>query len=130
MRFLAPNFTARCLCSSHSTASTSSKMSIAIALHDEATYPGVILPCKPIGMIEISEKKNGSVRTNKRIVAMPIWNDKLGEFEQVSELPKRLKEELERFFLSTSFFTSKKLKLKGWSDGKAATRYIKQSKVA
>lgn len=102
----------------------------AIALHDEATYPGVILPCKPIGMIKISEKKNGSVRTNNRIVAMPIWNDKLGEFEQISELPKRLKEELERFFLSTSFFTSKKLKLKGWSDGKAAKRYIKQSKVA
>ena len=28
----------------------------AIALHETATYPGVILPCKPIGMVEISEK--------------------------------------------------------------------------
>jgi len=81
-------------------------------------------------MIKISEKKNESIRTSNRIVAMPIWNDKLGEYEQISELPSRFKEELERFFLSTSFFTSKKLKLKGWSDGKAAKRYINQSKVA
>jgi inorganic pyrophosphatase len=80
-------------------------------------------------MIEIAEKKNGSVRTNNRIIAMPTWNDKLGEFERVSELPKRLKEELEQFFVSTAFFTSKKLKLKGWSDAKTARRYIKQSTV-
>lgn len=101
----------------------------AIALHETATYPGVILPCKPIGMIKITEKKDGSVRTNNRIIAMPIWNDKLGEFERVTELPKRLKEELEQFFLSTAFFTSKKLKLKGWSGAKAAKRYIKESTV-
>jgi inorganic pyrophosphatase len=74
----------------------------AIALHDSTTYPGVILPCKPIGMIEIAEKKNGNVRSNNRIVAMPTWNDKLGEFEQITELPERLKEELEKFFLSTA----------------------------
>jgi inorganic pyrophosphatase len=99
----------------------------AIALHDSATYPGVILPCKPIGMIEIKEKKNGETRTNNRIIAMPTWNDKLAEFERATELPERLKEELERFFLDTAFFTSKKLKLKGWFDGKEAKRYIKRS---
>jgi inorganic pyrophosphatase len=80
-------------------------------------------------MIEIEEKKNGGVRTNNRIVAMPIWNDKLGEFERVADLPYRLKEELEQFFLSTAFFTSKKLKLKGWSNANEARRYIKRSTV-
>jgi inorganic pyrophosphatase len=80
-------------------------------------------------MIKIEEKKNGGVRTNNRIIAMPIWNDKLGEFERVTDLPERLKEELEQFFLSTAFFTSKKLKLRGWSDAKDATRYIKRSRM-
>ena len=101
----------------------------AIALHETATYPGVILPCKPIGMVEISEKRNGASETNNRVIAMPLWNDRLGEFERVTELPERLKEELEQFFLNTAFFTSKKLKLNGWSDAKAATRFIKRSAV-
>jgi inorganic pyrophosphatase len=99
----------------------------AIALHDSTTYPGVILPCRPIGIIEITERKNSISRTNNRIVAMPTWNDQLGEFEQIADLPKKLKEDLEQFFLNTSFFTSKKLKLKGWADGKAARRYIKRA---
>ena len=41
----------------------------AIALHETATYPGVILPCKPIGMVEISEKRNGASETNNRVIA-------------------------------------------------------------
>jgi len=80
-------------------------------------------------MVEISEKRNGASETNNRVIAMPLWNDRLGEFERVTELPERLKEELEQFFLNTAFFTSKKLKLNGWSDAKAATRFIKRSAV-
>lgn len=101
-----------------------------IALHDGATYLGFILPCKAVGMVEIDETEHGRSQSNNRVIAMPLWNNKLEELEQArQQLPKRVREELAQFFLDSAFFTGKEPKLKGWSDGKAVTRYVKRAMV-
>ena len=38
---------------------------------------------------------------------MPTWHDRMGELEKASGLQGRLKEEIEQFFLSATFFTGK-----------------------
>jgi hypothetical protein len=45
---------------------------------------------------------------------MPTWHDRLGEFERATDLPARLREEIEQFFLDTTFFTGKKQRIIGW----------------
>jgi len=93
----------------------------ALVLHATSTYPGVVLPCNVLGMVEVREDAEGGGRqTNNRVIAIPTWNDRLGDLERAGDLPKRIREELEQFFLSATFFTGKNAKIRGWA-GQAKT---------
>jgi inorganic pyrophosphatase len=99
----------------------------ALVLHASSTYPGVILPCNALGMVEVREDaEDGTRRSNNRVIAIPVWNDRLGDLERAKDLPKRIREELEEFFLSTTFFTSKHAKIKGWRDKSATDAFIRR----
>ena len=99
-----------------------------LILHEASTYPGVVLPCRPLGVVEMDqEEKNGERKRNDRVIVMPAWHDRVGELEHPSDLPSRLKEEIEQFFLSTTFFTAKKPAILGWRGSKRAHSLIKES---
>ena len=52
-----------------------------LILHDGATYPGVLLPCQPLGIVEMDrDHREGKRERNDRIVVMSSWHDRLGEF--------------------------------------------------
>jgi inorganic pyrophosphatase len=75
------------------------------------TYPRVVLPCRAIGVVELTQKNaRGKRQRNDRVIAMPICHDLLGEMERVTDLPMRLRDQIEQFFLSATFFTGKKTK--------------------
>jgi inorganic pyrophosphatase len=95
-----------------------------LVLHNAATYPGVLLPCEIIGMIAISQKVDGKYECNNRIIAKPMWDDSLGQLANAANLPHKIRKELEQFFLSTTFFTSKKIKIEGWKNAKVATKFV------
>ena len=100
----------------------------ALALHDAATFPGVLLPCRALGVVEIRpERKNGAAA--RRIQpdphadsARPPWRD--GESGGTPPTPL----EIEQFFLSATFFTGKDARLKGWRGPKAAEKLIRSQR--
>jgi inorganic pyrophosphatase len=93
-----------------------------LIVHEGATYPGVVLPCRPLGVVEMDqENEKGKRERNDRVIVMPSWHDRLGEFERARDLPKRLREEIEQFFLSTAFFTAKNPKILSWKGPKRAS---------
>ncbi len=47
--------------------------------------------------------------------------------EAAPELPKTLREQLEQFFISATFFTGKDAKIKGWQGPKAALSLIREA---
>jgi inorganic pyrophosphatase len=96
----------------------------ALALHDSATYPGVILPCRPLGIVDITQKGKRGREDNPRLILVPAWHVRLGEFQKASGLPDRMKEELEQFFVSATFFTGKDARVTGWRGPKAALKLI------
>ena len=99
-----------------------------LILHEASTYPGVVLPCRPLGVVEMDQEDQGGKRErNDRVIVMPAWHDRVGEFENASDLPERLREEIEQFFLSTTFFSAKKPKILGWKGPKRASSTIKES---
>ena len=107
----------------------------ALVVHDLGTYPGVVLPCRILGVVELSQRDGrGKRQRNDRIITMPVWHDRLGEFERATDLPARLRKEIEQFFLDTTFFTGKKPKIIGWKSPQKALlllnagekRYLKQ----
>ncbi|HEY4846880.1 MAG TPA: inorganic diphosphatase [Methylocella sp.] len=70
----------------------------ALAVHDGGTYPGVILPCRPLGVVDLVQKDAKGPIENPRLILMPIWHDRMGELEKAADLPARVKAEIEQFF--------------------------------
>ncbi|MBV8142941.1 MAG: inorganic diphosphatase [Verrucomicrobia bacterium] len=99
-----------------------------LVLHDAQTYPGVVLPCQPLGVIEMEQdNEEGQRERNDRVIVMPTWHDRLGELERASDLPEHLRKEIEQFFLSTTFFTAKNPEVLGWKGAKRAAEIIKKA---
>jgi inorganic pyrophosphatase len=96
----------------------------ALALHDSSTYPGVILPCRPLGVADVTQQGEHGLEKNPRLILMPIWHDRLGEYERATALPERLKGEIERFFVNATLFTGKDPRIEGWRGPEAATKLI------
>jgi inorganic pyrophosphatase len=99
----------------------------ALAVHDSATYPGVLLPCRALGVVDVSQKGEKGREENPRLILMPSWHERMGEFEKATGLPKRLREEIEQFFVSATFFTGKDPRIEGWRGPKAALAIVKDT---
>ena len=100
----------------------------AMVLHEASTYPGVVLPCRVLGMVRLTQRGKGARREyNPRIIALPTWNDRLGPVKDHTALPARMRREIEQFFVTATFFTGKDVRLEGWGSRKAAEALIRAS---
>jgi inorganic pyrophosphatase len=98
-----------------------------MVIHDAATFPGLVLSCRIIGILQIEQKSKGKTERNDRIFAVP----RRSHFEQglrdVRDLSKPIQEELEKFFAATDELEDKKLKIIGWKGPKVALNAIKDA---
>lgn len=100
----------------------------AMVLHESSTYPGMVLPCRVLGMVQLTQRgKRGRRERNHRIIALPTWNERLGNVEDHNGLPPRMRAEIEQFFSTATFFTGKDVRLEGWGSRKAAQKLIRDS---
>src|ERR1700754_3219198 len=42
-----------------------------LIIHDAATYPGLVLTCKPIGVLEVVQSSKGKKERNNRVFVVP-----------------------------------------------------------
>ena len=105
----------------------------AMILWDQRAFPGLVLGCRLVGMLAVDQKSKGRPGTrerNDRVMAVPVTAPRCGGIRDVNDVPQRLREELEAFFLATTALEDKDLRLLGWFDAAAATDLIKRSSVA
>ena len=93
--------------------------------HDMATYPGVIIPSKAIGLVRLIQKEKGEKwERNDRLIVVPSdekrWDD-------ATALEKRVHQELEQFFVIVVMMTGKKVRVEGWEGPKAAKALIQKA---
>jgi inorganic pyrophosphatase len=101
----------------------------AMVLHEASTYPGVVLSCRVLGMVALTQRGSGRNRErNHRIIALPTFNERLGDVRDHTRLPARMRAEIEQFFATATFFTGKDVKLEGWRSGKVAEAFIRASR--
>jgi inorganic pyrophosphatase len=93
-----------------------------LVIHDAATYPGLVLRCRPIGVLEILQTTKSGKERNDRIFAVPDRSPFEGNLQDVRHLPERAVGELEKFFEATDALEDKKLEFLGW---RGPTRAIK-----
>ena len=99
----------------------------AMVLHPATTYPGVVLPCRILGMLKVVQREDGKApEVNNRIIATPSWHTALEAFEEARDLPAESRDQVEQFFLSTAKMTGKRLKIKGWASRRDAQKFVRK----
>ena len=98
-----------------------------LIIHEAVTYPGVVLSCIPIGILEVLQTSKGKKEErNDRIFALPDRSPFEGDIQDIRDLPARAIQELERFFEATDALENKKLRFLGWHGPGRAVKSIKQ----
>lgn len=97
-----------------------------MVLFDAPTWPGTVIPSTPIGVVRLTQRdKKGAPRVhNDRIIVVPAIDDR---YSSIDELPKRVRDELEQFFISVVMNTAKQVKVEGWSGPDAAKKLIEKA---
>lgn len=97
--------------------------------HDVATAPGVVLECRPIGALLVTQKRSDGEgrQENHRLLAVPIGSEREQEWADARELPKRLRKELEQFFLASASLADKALQLVDWVGPKQAEELVDEA---
>jgi inorganic pyrophosphatase len=91
-------------------------------LHESATYPGVVIACRPIGVVRLTEKKKGKARIrNDRLLCVPAA---AGRYSDARDAPKTLRKELERFFALAAALEDKQVDIGGWDGPHRALELI------
>ncbi len=100
----------------------------ALVYWDVKSYPGVVVPCRPIAVVRLEQdsKTNGRVR-NDRILAVPVKHARGDVITSPDDLPPRVRDEIAQFFLSTIFFQPKNPKLLGWGGPDEAGQLVDAS---
>jgi inorganic pyrophosphatase len=71
-------------------------------IHNAQTYPGVVLRCRPVGILEVEQTSKGKKERNDRVFAVPDRSPLETDLADIRHLPSRAREELERFFRATN----------------------------
>ena len=98
-----------------------------LIIHDAATYPGLVLRCKPVGVLELIQTKKGRKERNDRIFVVPDRSPFEADLTDIRKLPKRAVKELEQFFKATDALEDKTLSFLGWKGPSKAIEAIKKS---
>jgi len=101
-----------------------------IVIHDAATFPGLVVTCRVIGILQIEQKSKSKAERNDRLFAVPRRSHSEQALRDIDDLTKPIREELEKFFIATDELEDKKLDIIGWKGPKAALQAIKDAAKA
>jgi inorganic pyrophosphatase len=99
----------------------------AMVYWDVATWPGVVLPCRALGVLQVDQKKTkGKGRErNDRLLVVPVAAVRAQNLRSHENLSRRELEELEHFFLTAVAFEKKDARILGWKGPAVAERMLR-----
>jgi inorganic pyrophosphatase len=103
----------------------------ALVCWEGASPVGTVLRCRPLGVLQISQRSAPGERKrvrNDRILAVPEGDARTEWLGRVEDLPQRIREELAHFFVSSVAFERKDPKVVGWAGPPAALELVRRSR--
>lgn len=92
----------------------------AMVLLDTATFPGVVVACCPLALLEVEQNaRTGGRQRNDRIIAAPAEARRPG-----IALDARVRDELVAFFHAATLLEGKEIRVLGWGDADAAEALV------
>lgn len=96
-----------------------------LVLMDEPAFPGCVLTCRPIGVIEgVQRDKKADIR-NDRIIAVEQDAHSWAEIKTVNDLSKEFCQELEEFFVNYHKLSADKYRVLGVKGPDQARKLVK-----
>ena len=101
----------------------------AMVFFDASTYPGVIIECRALGVIRLTQnRKSGTGRErNDRLLAVPLKAPRFSAFRGPADLPARWREEIEQFFVASTKFENKDAKVLGWGSARLGEKMVDEA---
>ncbi len=97
----------------------------ALVCLSEPTFPGCIVPVKPIGIFEMEDEKG----IDDTVVCVPCNDPGWNQLAQVEDLPDQLRKEISHFFaVYKDLDPDRESDVKGWGDKQDALRTIEEAR--
>ena len=93
---------------------------------DEPAFPGCVLKCRVIGIIEGEQGTKKEIERNDRIVAVEKENHSFADIKVIGDLGKQFLRELERFFVNYHHLGGTQFKVIDVRGPKEARKRIKE----
>jgi inorganic pyrophosphatase len=91
----------------------------------EPTFPGCLIPVKPVGMFSMRDEKG----SDDKIICVPLHDPYWNSYERLEELPLLLREEIEQFFsIYKDLEEGKEVTVLGWCSAEEAVREIAEAR--
>ncbi len=93
----------------------------AMLLSDLSSYPGVVVPSRVIGALQIEQVRDGQApKRNDRIMLLPCNDHRQADYKDMGDFPSRVRDELEGFCHASLLLTGKVIRIVGWLGAKDA----------
>jgi inorganic pyrophosphatase len=96
----------------------------ALVMVGEATFPGVHINVKPIGLFKMWDEKG----LDHKILCVPVSDPAWNWADEATDLPEHLLLEIEHFFSIYKDLEMKKTRVGGWEDAGTARRVIAEGR--
>jgi len=100
-----------------------------LVLMDEPAFPGCLLECRVIGVIEGEEGSKKEKVRNDRIVAIERANHSFSDISHIRELDKKFVRELEEFFVNYHALSGNKYRVLDVKGPNKANRLIEEKVI-
>lgn len=97
-----------------------------LVLSSKPVVPGVVITSRPIGMLEMEDESG----IDNKVIAVPLpkLDIKFKDFNDVSDIPAKIKDEIKYFFENyKKLEPGKWVKVRDWKDKKTATEEIRKA---
>jgi Inorganic pyrophosphatase len=99
-----------------------------LVLMDEPAFPGCVLSCRPVGVIEGEQKDKKGKTRNDRIVAVEKDAHSFSDVKTMDDLGKQFCRELEEFFVNYHKLTGKEYRVLGIKGPDQARKLVKSGR--
>lgn len=91
----------------------------------EPTFPGCIVPAKPIGLFKMADEKG----PDDHVLCVPVEDPGWNSLEEIDDLPGQLRAEINHFFsVYKDLDPDKHSETQGWDNRQAALRTIERAR--
>ena len=98
-----------------------------MVIHDAATFPGAVLTCRIIGILQIEQKSKGKAQRNDRLFAVPRRHTRSRVCAMSWTFRSRFSKNLRSFSSQLMSLKTKRLEMIGWKGPKIAMKAIQDS---